>query len=534
MPSLVKCSAGLHRGRLILLVCTALLLPIYALATEACGQVEAASLSDAAQAVLALNQALSGRMTSQVSGARAAVERSSAGLLQSRADLVRALMRTHPDEVRAVALPAAVAARFLAEDPANAAHVEHDAALTGELAAVETDDFDRGVGQRVYVLHDSSTASQIAVHPAGSLRLQSLLRRRVAVSGVQLGADILAETVTPGLAARTVTDSLQSRSLQAATVPASNNTLTCSTTGQQRTAVLMLQFPNNTPAFPGTYGTAAWWQQAIAGAGKSVNSLWAEMDAGATYATVDVYGPLTLARSYGCADYLQMRSAALTLASNTIDLSRYTRIVLGFPASSCTYGGLADVGCNSADSIVPHPYSVVWLPIVTSYTASTGVWASLAHELGHNLGLNHANTLDFGAVALGPIDFQATNPGTVNGTGATTAAGAVTAVDTEYGDVFSVMGNPWSSGPGPYSAEHRAKLLDWIPATGASAGLGTVTAAGSYTIQPASTGSGLRVLRVLRDPASASWIWLEYRNGGTVFDAANLAAVSGQNASTLR
>ena len=50
-----------------------------------------------------------------------------------------------------------------------------------------------------------------------------------------------------------------------------------------------------------------------------------------------------------------MRSAALTLASNTIDLSRYTRIVLGFPASSCNFGGLADIGCNAADAIVPHP-----------------------------------------------------------------------------------------------------------------------------------------------------------------------------------
>ncbi|WP_419804673.1 Ig-like domain repeat protein [Terriglobus sp.] len=533
MPAFAKSRAASRCGRLLALLLAALLLPACGAAAAACGQADPAELSEAARTILALNQNLFPvAQTAQITGSRGA-SRPGAGvsvsLLQSRAQLLREIMQTHPEEVRSVMLPASVADRLLAADPASAPYVERDAALTGDLAAIAVDDFAHDAGQRTYVLHDSSTSSQIAIHPAASFNLQPLLHRNVAIGGIQLGSDLLAETVTPASPAAIRLGAQHRLTLDAAAVAPASTSLTCSTTGPQRTAVLMMQFPNNTPAFPGGYGSAAWWQQAIAGTGNSVSSLWSEMTAGATYATADVYGPLTLARSYGCADYLQMRSAALTLASNTIDLSKYTRIVLGFPASSCTFGGLADIGCNGADSIVPHPYSVVWMPIVTSYTASTGVWASLAHELGHNLGLNHANTLDFGTVSLGPIDFQATNPGTVTGTGATIATGAITAVDTEYGDVFSVMGNPWLSGPGPYSAEHRVRLLDWMPASDTSSGLGTITAPGTYKIQPASTSTGLRALRVLRDATSASWLWLEYRNGGTPFDAANLAAVRGQN-----
>lgn len=501
-----------------------------------CGQADTpASLSQTAQAIVALNQALFGRgvASANIAGIQARLARLSGGprVLQQRAVLVRELIQTHPEEVRSVMLDRATAAALIAADPVNADFLEHEATLTGDLSTLIAEDFATETSRQVYTLHDASTAERFELHPTAALSLHSLLHRPVAVTGVQLGADIAADSAAlPGPDGVRLVSAATLR-VHAGTVPPGNTTLTCSTTGEQKTAVLILQFPNNTPAYPAAYGTAAWWKQAIAGGGKSVNSLWAEMTAGTTYATVDVYGPLTLSQSYGCNDYLALRSAALALAAQTVDLSQYTRIVLGFPESTCNFGGLADVGCNGADSLVPHPYSVAWMPIVTTYTASTSVWGSLAHELGHNLGLNHANTLDFSSLSLGPIDFQATNPGTVGNTGATTALGAVTAVDKEYGDVFSVMGSPWTAGPGPYSAQHRADLLGWVPASGSANGLVTVQNSGSYTIQPASSGTSLRAMRVLRDSSSASWLWLEYRDGGTAFDAANLNGVSGQNMS---
>lgn len=430
----------------------AMVQPLRATAVTSCSQDDTAQLSETARAILNANQLLSGAtaLNSSRSSLAAAVRlQPQRELLQTRAELLRSLMQSDPGQVRSVMLPTAVAARLLLADPANDAYIEHEASSSGDLRALEVDDFQDNSGARVYTLHVPSAASNLSLHPLSGSNLQGLLHRSVTVTGVQLGTDLLAETVEPALPDLTRTNlSSAPGSITlhaAAVVPASNASLTCSTTGQQRTAVLLLQFPNNTPAFPGSYGTAAWWQQAITGSDHSVNALWAEMTAGGTYATVDVYGPITLSQSYGCADYMALRSAALTSASNTIDLSRYTRIVLGFPASSCSFGGLANIGCNGADTLIPHPYSVVWMPIVTTYTMTTGVWASLSHELGHNLGLNHANTLDFGTVSLGPIDFQETNPGVVNGTGSSTAAGTVTAIDTEYGDVFSVMGNPWST-----------------------------------------------------------------------------------------
>ena len=160
-----------------------------------------------------------------------------------------------------------------------------------------------------------------------------------------------------------------------------------------------------------------------------------------------------------------MQTAAITAATGTVDFTQYNRIVLVFPAtsSSCTEGGLGDVGCVGATTAIPHEYSVVWLPIVSNSSLNPTKWGLAAHELGHNLGLNHANSLDFGVIPLGPIDFN-TTPAT---------GSSIAAVNTEYGDFYSVMG---VAGTGPYSAEHRARILGWISA----AGVRDVTASGTF------------------------------------------------------
>ena len=97
----------------------------------------------------------------------------------------------------------------------------------------------------------------------------------------------------------------------------------------------------------------------------------------------------------------------------------------------------------------------------------------------------------------------------------------VTAVNTEYGDVFSVMGTAQDAGP--YSAEHRANLLRWIPKIDEA----DITASGTYTLVPAEDSSGLRVLHVLRDSVSNSWLWLEFHQPTGFYTPNNMAGLPG-------
>ncbi|MCC6332394.1 MAG: carboxypeptidase regulatory-like domain-containing protein [Myxococcales bacterium] len=120
------------------------------------------------------------------------------------------------------------------------------------------------------------------------------------------------------------------------------------------------------------------------------------------------------------------------------------------------------------------------------YVGSKGTWINgsysigvLAHEVGHNLGLSHAN-------------FWQASGDTIIGAGAS----------QEYGNPFDIMG----SGDDHYNAWYK-KNLDWFGA----GGWATVTASGSYRLydlqQPA-----LSNLQGLKVPIGAAKdYWVEYR-----------------------
>ena len=115
-------------------------------------------------------------------------------------------------------------------------------------------------------------------------------------------------------------------------------------------------------------------------------------------------------------------------------------------------------------------------------------WSTAAHELGHNLGLSHANF------------WQA--PGE-------TIIGAGTSV--EYGNPFDVMG----SGEGQFNAWDKSQL-DWLPPADVAVAAGST----SYRIYDleALTSGGFHALRV---PISGvKDYWVEYRpNGGSAASA---------------
>ena len=134
------------------------------------------------------------------------------------------------------------------------------------------------------------------------------------------------------------------------------------------------------------------------------------------------------------------------------------------------------------------------------YVGGTGAWirntsstGTTTHELGHNLGLNHANYWD---------------------TSAQSVIGDGTSV--EYGDGFDTMGGGGSSRP--YNARYRA-YLNWLVATDVA----TYSTNGVYRIMAydVTNSTGVRALRIVRNSGSAvtNQYWLEYhaKSGSTTW-----------------
>lgn len=175
-------------------------------------------------------------------------------------------------------------------------------------------------------------------------------------------------------------------------------------------------------------------------------SSWSQLELrGRDRADGDVYGYLEIPADTGCWGEAFAGTEAAQAAG--IDLSGYDHVafVLDAPDRGCWYGGWAYIGGQVS---------------VNLYAGDTGTRAVAQHELGHNLGLNHAN-----ALACTAADGHATSVEEPGGT----------CVVQEYGDPFDAMGATWNQMQ--FSANYKARL-GWVP----PARVTTVTQSGTYTI----------------------------------------------------
>ena len=222
------------------------------------------------------------------------------------------------------------------------------------------------------------------------------------------------------------------------------------TFGQQRTVVIMVNFQDDTSS-PTNFTDASnvTFDQ--------VNDYFRANSYGQTSITGDVFGTFTIAMSGSVCDVNQLASLADSAASNAgVNLNNYTRRVYSFPRNACTWWGLGTVGGNPSRAWIKGTYS---LKVV-------------AHELGHNFGDYHSNSMSC-------------------------AAGTCTA--TEYGDDRDMMGQ---SGTGHFHA-YQKERLGWLN-YGSSPAIQQVTSSGTYWIGNYETGAAPSALKVLKVAASSS------------------------------
>jgi M6 family metalloprotease-like protein len=374
-------------------------------------------------------------------------------------------MEQNPRAAVVLALPAALRQDLTNRIKDDGTLLEQQGEWTGPLVTSVADDFAHGrswlsrvirvKGQAVSVYWDSPPVDGCA--PSAKVR-GIRLGRRIAVASGEVSAD----TASP-----------------------------CSTTGDQKTAVLLINYPS-TPLTSGY--TTSYVNDIFFGPAPSVTDYWREASYGTTSASGQVFGPFTLDADYTCDQQDDILQAAIQAADSTVDFTAYQRIFLILPvtvAGGCAYDGMAQLGCSLLQSPSKGSFtaSATWIESITIgpniYGALGGLLQTAIHEGGHNFGLRHASSLDYDTVPAGA-------PGT-DGT------------HSEYGDPFSSMG----TNPGHFAAPHK-NMLGWLTE---GSGWLEVESGGSWTIAPLSSQSsaGPYALRVQRGTGNSQWLWVEYR-----------------------
>ncbi len=200
--------------------------------------------SDLATRIIQLNRQIEAQQQSGSPAPPSALPGPITKVLEARNALVEELIRTQPAAIRCVMLDTQLSARLRAAVPEAARLIETDGEWTGGLGELVADDFVNKRSRTLWALHGEGGLTELSFTEAR--QLNPSVGQQVRVSGVGTSRVIAVEKF----------DVLMGK-IEAA---ADATSVTCSTTGPQNIAVIVVNMPGG-PAFPTGMDQPSYWNQ---------------------------------------------------------------------------------------------------------------------------------------------------------------------------------------------------------------------------------------------------------------------------------
>jgi hypothetical protein len=234
--------------------------------------------------------------------------------------------------------------------------------------------------------------------------------------------------------------------------------------GEQKVAILLIGFQDRPSSNSVSEAKTLLFNQ--------VSNFFYENSSHQTWLTGDAFGPYTIPMSVQTCDPDTLASYSKSAAMKAgVNLSNYTRIVYVFPTNTCYWLGLGTIGGYPSESWINGAFDL----------------DTVAHELGHNFGLYHANALSCGSSSIGS-DCRS----------------------IEYADSTDVMGN---NVPGHLNAFHKEQL-GWLNSASMPP-IPTLSASGTFDLEPFEADNfqpkALKVLKSIDSSGAKTYYYIEYR-----------------------
>jgi beta propeller repeat protein len=344
--------------------------------------------------------------------------------------------------------------------------LEQPVAVTGRVEVEDFDDFEGGRSVSQYRLR-TSDGDVLTMLPSDAVKTALVTGRTVQATGFRIDDVLFFQTDSAALVTTVEQDS--QTTLRDIYVPPSP-------TGPQPTLVLMYNFNNTSVSMPP--------KEVVVAAMDQNEEFSLENSYGATDFSgvidpeqpADVFDWFTIDEPQQCQAQSSTVYATVKTLHPEINFQSYKRVILVAPyGPDCGWSG------NSSLGITNHA-----TPDGVAYFSQSNILASafrlqlVAHELGHGLGVMHANFYN-------TTDFTTFNP----------------AYSIEYGDNYSIMGN--HAAQQHHNVAHK-DMFGWLDGLRQIAILGN----GTYTIYPQENADvNAKTLKLQR--RVNEYLYLEYR-----------------------